>query len=70
MATIQVSVVTALGTTISAETSFPVREVVVITRKPKRGHYELTFKVIEQGPVPSAGIVMLVIVLEEIVVNQ
>ena len=31
LATIQVSVVTALGTTISAETSFPVREVVVIT---------------------------------------
>ena len=31
VATIQVSVVTALGSTISAETSFPVREVVVIT---------------------------------------
>lgn len=30
LATIQVSVVTALGTTISAETSFPVREVVAI----------------------------------------
>ena len=28
-ATIQVSIVTALGTTISAETSFPVREVVI-----------------------------------------
>lgn len=30
MATIQVSIVTALGTTISAETSFPVREVVTV----------------------------------------